>query len=114
MLKRHVFMLRLGEMEKDAVLAHGLALFLKEKLMDTSDAYSTFVCDTCGLFAQRLVRKGNQSHTSNRDVYYCPSCNNYNEISKIMIPYAFKLLIQELMSIDIATRIRIKKDIFGN
>ena len=101
-------------MEKDAIIAHGLSLFLKEKLMDTSDAYSTFVCDGCGLFAQRFSRKGNQSYTSVRDVYHCPSCKNHNEISKIMIPYAFKLLIQELMSIDIATRIRIKKDAFGN
>lgn len=106
--------LRLGEMERDAVLAHGMALFLKEKLMDTSDAYSTFICDKCGLFAQRLFRKGNQSHATSKDVYFCPSCKNYTEISKIMIPYAFKLLVQEMMSMDIAARIRVNKDIFGN
>ena len=82
--------------------------------MDTSDAYSTFVCDKCGLFAQRLYRKGNQSHSTSKDVYFCPSCKNYTEISKIMIPYAFKLLVQEMMSMDIAARIRTKKDAFGN
>ncbi len=106
--------LRLGEMERDSLLAHGMSLFLKEKLLDTSDAYSTYVCDKCGLFAQRLYRKGNQSHATSKDVYFCQSCKNYTEISKIMIPYAFKLLIQEMMSMDIAARIRVKKDAFGN
>jgi DNA-directed RNA polymerase II subunit RPB2 len=101
--------LRLGEMERDAIIGHGLAKFLKEKMIDTSDAYSTYVCDKCGLFAQRLYRKGNQSHATSKDVYFCASCRNYTEISKIMIPYAFKLLVQELMSMNIAPRIRTKK-----
>lgn len=96
-------------MERDAIIAHGLALFLKEKLMDTSDAYSTFVCDNCGIFAQRLNRKENKSHTSVNDVYFCQACKNYTEISKIMIPYACKLLFQELMSMNIAPRIRVKQ-----
>lgn len=96
-------------MERDSLLAHGLALFLKEKMVDTSDAYSTYVCDKCGLFAQRLYRKGNQSHATSKDVYFCPSCRNYTEISKVLIPYAFKLLIQELMSMNIAPRIRTRK-----
>jgi len=42
--------LRLGEMERDAILAHGLAKFLKEKLLDNSDAFTTWVCDKCGFF----------------------------------------------------------------
>lgn len=106
--------LRLGEMERDAIIAHGIALFLKEKLMDTSDAYSTFVCDKCGLFAQRYYRRGSLSHATSNDVYFCPACKNYTEISKIMIPYAFKLLIHEMMSMNIAARIKTKKDVYGN
>jgi DNA-directed RNA polymerase II subunit RPB2 len=73
-------------MERDAILSHGVAFYLKEKLMDTSDAYSTFVCDKCGLFARRMNRKDNMSHASARDIYYCPACKNYNKISKVMIP----------------------------
>ena len=98
--------LRLGEMERDAITAHGMSLFLKEKLMDTSDAYSTYVCDICGLFAQRMIRKGNKPQASNKDIYYCPACKNKTRVSKIMIPYAFKLLIQELMAMCIAPRIK--------
>jgi dTDP-4-amino-4,6-dideoxygalactose transaminase len=38
--------------------------FLKERLMDTSDAYSTYVCDICGLFAQRVIKKENKTSYS--------------------------------------------------
>lgn len=105
--------LRLGEMERDAIIAHGLAKFLKEKLLDNSDAYVCFVCDRCGLFAQRFDRQENKAYPSNDDTYHCPACKNYNEISKVRIPYAFKLLLQELMALNIAPRIRCKKDIYG-
>jgi DNA-directed RNA polymerase II subunit RPB2 len=97
------------EMERDALLAHSTSRFLKEKLVDNADAYSTFVCDECGLFAQRLYKKDNQSYITNKDIYYCPACMNYTKISKVMIPYAFKLLIHEMMAMNIAPRIRVKK-----
>mgnify|MGYP003350322055 CR=1 FL=1 len=56
----------MGEMEKDALIAHGLAKFIKEKLLDNSDAYTTFVCDKCGLFAQRFLT--NESTLTNISV----------------------------------------------
>ena len=56
--------LRIGEMERDAIISHGMSKFLKEKLMDTSDAYNTYVCDKCGLFAQRLNRNNSKSNVS--------------------------------------------------
>ncbi|AYV78706.1 MAG: DNA-directed RNA polymerase subunit beta [Edafosvirus sp.] len=99
-------------MERDSISAHGMAKFLKEKLMDTSDAYSTYVCDICGLFAQRMIRKDNKPYATTKDIYYCPGCINKTQVSKIMIPYAFKLLLQELMSMCIAPRIRTKKNIY--
>jgi len=98
--------LRIGEMERDAIGAHGMSLYLKEKLMDTSDAYSTYVCDECGLFAQRMIRRGNTEKSSRNDIYWCPACKNKTKISKVMIPYAFKLMLQELTSVCIAPRIR--------
>jgi len=101
---------RLGEMETQAICAHGMSKFLKEKLLDNSDIYATYVCDKCGLFAQRM-RNYSKDKTDDHDVYFCPACKNYTEISKIVIPYAFKLFLQELMSICIAPRIRTKKTI---
>lgn len=102
--------LRFGEMERDAMLAHGLALFLKERFLETSDLYHCYVCNKCGLFAQRMLRKDNINKPTKKDIYFCQACKNYSDISKIRIPYAFKLMIQELLSINICPRIRVKKD----
>lgn len=86
-----------------------MAKFLKERLLETADVYHCYVCDTCGLFAQRLLRKDNKPYPTKKDIYYCPACRNYTDISKIRIPYAFKLLVQELMAMNIVPRIRTKK-----
>jgi len=104
---------RLGEMERDAIIAHGIAKFLKERLIDCSDAYSTYVCGECGLFARREESRYNRDRPQPTDVYFCPMCKNYNDIHKIVIPYAFKLMIQELMAMCIAPRIRVQKSIRG-
>ena len=96
-------------MERDAIISHGMSKFLKERFLDVSDAYSCYVCDICGLFAQRVIKKTNKSSPQSSDTYKCASCKNTTKISKIIIPYAFKLLIQELMSMNIAPRIRTKQ-----
>jgi len=100
-------------MERDALVAHGMSVFLKERLMDDSDAYTVHVCDICGLFAQRALRKENiisaKRQPTDADIYHCEKCQNYSNISKVMIPYAFKLLIQELLAMNIAARIVTKK-----
>ena len=89
-------------MERDALCAHGIAQFLKERMVDNSDIYTTYVCDLCGLFAHKVPDKKH---------YICRSCQNTTNISKIVIPYAFKLLMQELRSINILGRIRTTKSI---
>ncbi len=98
--------LRLGEMERDSLLGHGASIFLKEKMLDSSDAYTTYVCGRCGLFCQRYYRQDSTKYISNKDIFFCASCKNYTEVGKVILPYAFKLLIQELLSMNIASRIR--------
>jgi len=98
-----------GEMERDSIIGYGMAKFLKERLLETADLYEAYICGTCGLFAQRLLRKDNKPYPTKKDIYYCAACRNYTDISKIRLPYAFKLLIQELLSMNIAPRIRTKK-----
>ena len=92
-------------MERDCMIAHGLSKFLKERMLETADVYTTYVCDDCGLFAQRMLRKEQKSYASKRDIYECKACRNKTRISRISIPYAFKLLLQELTAMNIAPRI---------
>jgi DNA-directed RNA polymerase II subunit RPB2 len=88
-----------------AIVAHGMARFLLEKFLYNSDGYLAYVCDKCGIFAQRANRRGNKPHSSATDIYYCPHCNNYNNISAVVLPFACKLMIHELMSMCIVARI---------
>jgi DNA-directed RNA polymerase II subunit RPB2 len=88
--------LRFGEMERDCMIAHGSLLFLKERMLDISDNYRSFVCNMCGLLG--IVNP-------EKNVYKCKKCNNYSDFSEVRIPYACKLMIQELESMSVAPRI---------
>lgn len=99
---------RLGEMERDSILAHGVSFFIKEKLMDTSDAFCIQVCNKCGLFAQRMIKKDTTYYPSDNDIYFCKACNNKTDIGKTIVPYAFKLMLQELLSMNVCPRLRLK------
>lgn len=87
--------LRLGEMELDACLAHGISSFLKERFMECSDNYRVFVCKRCGMLA-------NVNPDKNR--YECKYCKNSTMFSEIRSPYTCKLMLQELQTMALGMR----------
>ncbi len=88
--------LRFGEMERDCVAAHGITEFTKERFMECSDAFPCHVCRDCGLLAVANKEAG---------IWNCRSCGNTTRFSAVQIPYASKLLIQELETMCIAPRL---------
>lgn len=83
--------LRIGEMERDSILAHGLAGFLKESLMERSDKYSFDVENSTGQIA--ITNKSQR--------LFKPSFDDGTFYSSVCTPYAFKLLMQEVVSLGI-------------
>lgn len=99
--------LRVGEMEKDSMVAHGLSQFTKERMMECSDITKVYVCDKCGVFATKVIDK---------NFYTChnPDCMKDPKISAVTMPHACKLLFQELMSVNILPRIKTQESIYGD
>jgi DNA-directed RNA polymerase II subunit RPB2 len=92
--------LRFGEMERDCVAAHGIAEFTKERFMECSDLFRCWSCQDCGLIAIVNPKEG---------IWNCKGCGNTTNFSAIEIPYAYKLLLQELETMCISSRIITQK-----
>jgi DNA-directed RNA polymerase II subunit RPB2 len=95
---------RMGEMEKDGLLAHGVSRFCRERLFDVSDKYSVHVCKKCGMIAQ-YNDKGFAMQKSTFTVHRCSICENTTEFAYVEMPYAFKLMAQELQTINCVPRL---------
>ena len=97
---------RIGEMERDVMIAHGMTKFCRERMYDVSDKYSVHVCKTCGMTA--AYNDGNQSRmyeTADFTIHMCKNCDNKIDFAKVEIPYAYKLMAQELQTINVVPRI---------
>ena len=88
--------LRFGEMERDCMISHGASRFTKGRLYDASDKYSVHVCRKCGLIA---------AYNDKLHIHHCKTCDNRTDFSYVEIPYACKLLFQELITMNVAPRI---------
>jgi len=89
--------LRFGEMERDAMIAHGSVQFLKERFFDNSDKYYVWIDNETGMISPVNPDKG---------IYKSLYSDNTTRFTKVQIPYASKLLIQELTAMHIVPRIQ--------
>jgi len=97
---------RVGEMERDVLIAHGMTNFCKDRLYDVSDKYSTYVCKRCGMIASYNDGVKNNVYRDNDvKIHLCKTCNNTSDFAKVNMPYSYKLMAQELQTINIIPRI---------
>ncbi len=89
--------LRLGEMEKDTFVGHGASMTLKERF--DADRTKVPVCEECGLVA---------IHDGRKNTEYCGVCGEDTEVNYVEISYAFKLMLDEMKSLMVYPRLRLK------
>ncbi|KAH8762843.1 DNA-directed rna polymerase-like protein III subunit [Hyaloscypha sp. PMI_1271] len=87
--------LRLGEMERDCLIAYGASQLLLERLMLSSDAHEVDICEVCGLM-------GYQG--------WCQTCKSTRGVTRMTMPYAAKLLVQELLSMNVLVRLKLEDE----
>lgn len=82
--------LRLGEMERDCLIGYGAAGLIQERLMYSSDAFNAIVCESCGFIVSEN---------------WCQYCKSGIDLRCVRMPYACKLLFQELQAMNIRPKI---------
>jgi len=92
--------LRWGEMEVDCLIGHGSSIVLRETMRERSDRVVIYVCEECGMIGYYDV---------NRDRLMCPIHKDKATLKPVEVTYAFKLLIQELMSMGIRPRLVVEE-----
>ncbi len=92
--------LRFGEMERDCLIAYGASMMLKDRLLDESDKADIYICERCGLVSYYDIKQRR---------FVCRVCGDKAKVTSISVAYAFKLLLQEMMSLDVAPRLLIKE-----
>lgn len=88
--------LRLGEMEQQALVAHGASLLLKERY--DSDKVVLPICSKCGAIAK-------EDHIKRK--FICNICGS-EDVEPVEVSYAFKLLLEELQGLHINTSFELK------
>ena len=114
--------LRIGEMERDGVLAHGMSYFLNESFLIRGDEYFMAVCNKTGaiaiynedrnLFLSPYADGPVQFHTNPDGSLNIKNISRFGRsFSLLRIPYTFKLLIHELQCMNIQMRLITDKNI---
>ena len=77
------------------MVSHGASAFTKGRIYDASDKFQVYICNKCGLIA---------TFNDEKHIHWCKTCDNRADFAYVKIPYACKLLFQELITMNIAPR----------
>ncbi|KAJ2037752.1 hypothetical protein H4S04_002683 [Coemansia sp. S16] len=136
--------IRLGEMERDALIAHGAAYFLQDRLMNCSDYSLAYVCRTCGSIlapiaapatshivdlsgedsgkkslgltglsaaeaSAVMAAAGSSVHAGRGPLdLSCRLCRSPDAITMVALPFVFRYLATELMSMNMKVKLDVK------
>jgi DNA-directed RNA polymerase subunit B len=87
-------------MERDCLVGHGAAMMLQDRLLEESDKYLLYICENCGYIAFYDIKQRK---------YMCGICEDKAQVSPVVVSYAFKLLLQEMMSLCIAPSLKLRE-----
>jgi len=85
-----------GIVSHNCMVSHGASRFTRGRLYDASDKFQVHVCKRCGMIA---------AYNDEVHIHHCKTCDNKTEFSYVEIPYAYKLLSQELITMNVAMRV---------
>uniref|UniRef100_A0A5F8GEE6 DNA-directed RNA polymerase n=1 Tax=Monodelphis domestica TaxID=13616 RepID=A0A5F8GEE6_MONDO len=98
--------IRFGEMERDALLAHGTSFLLHDRLFNCSDRSVAHVCVKCGSLLSPLLEKPPPSWSAMRNrKYNCTVCNQSDTIDTVSVPYVFRYFVAELAAMNIKVKL---------
>ncbi|KAJ3076254.1 hypothetical protein HDU98_004867 [Podochytrium sp. JEL0797] len=114
--------IRLGEMERDSLLAHGVSFILQDRLMNCSDYSQCHVCRLCGSILSPIAVRGkfgssggldaassgDHGMSENRDAIECLMCNTSRGIDVIAVPYVFRYLCAELVAMNVKLKLEVE------
>jgi len=103
--------LRMGEMERDCLIAHGAPQTAKDRLFVNSDPYIAHVCGACGLLAEppRPADAEVVGFSVRASKPYCRHCDAYDTVEAIKMPYVAVLYMNEMMAGHLRPKMFIKK-----
>ena len=84
-----------GVVSHNCMISHGASRFTKERLYDVSDKYEVNICKKCGLIA---------SYNNDLHIHLCKTCDNRTDFALVKLPYACKLMVQELITMNVCAR----------
>ncbi|NP_001269703.1 DNA-directed RNA polymerase I subunit RPA2 isoform 4 [Homo sapiens] len=98
--------IRFGEMERDALLAHGTSFLLHDRLFNCSDRSVAHVCVKCGSLLSPLLEKPPPSWSAMRNrKYNCTLCSRSDTIDTVSVPYVFRYFVAELAAMNIKVKL---------